>query len=212
MTNYRQHVWQEMLSQPWYIYPIIASVTYVTMKLTPYILHGTPGLHLIAISASKLGGILAVLFLLPTPFIFYQQRHSPSQVSRVEPDHLHNLTPEQLRAMVMRFYRQQRFMIIDNHNDEEESGIDIWLTKGGERILLDCHYLHEKSVTIEMVNHVYRCLQAHHAKRAIIITTGRYETNAVKFVQDKAISLIGGGKLSKMLATITPNEEENSPQ
>ena len=83
-----------------------------------------------------------------------------------------------------------------------DGGVDIVLTKGDAKYLVQCKHWRDKQIAVSTVREMYGVLTADAAASGIyIVTSGTFSPEAIAFASDKPIWLYNGEKLRGLLKT-----------
>jgi restriction system protein len=80
--------------------------------------------------------------------------------------------------------------------------VHISLTKGGERMLVDCGQWRGSEVGLAPVRELYQAMASEGADGALLVTSGSFTQDAEAFARDKPIGLVDGKALLELVATV----------
>lgn len=119
--------------------------------------------------------------------------------SDVTIDDLHKLTWSEFEDLVAQAYRKQGYTIIPRGGAQPDGGIDLIAMRDGDKLLVQCKHWKTWNVGVKEVRAMYGVLMHEGAQHASIVTCGRFSPDAQAFATGKAITLVDGVKLQKML-------------
>lgn len=97
-------------------------------------------------------------------------------------------------------YRRQGSSVIENFSGGADGGVDLVLTRPGERCLVQCKNWRTQSVGVKVVREMAGLLlNASSDTRVIIVTSSSFTPDARDFALGKPIELIYGTKLWEMV-------------
>ncbi|TCK05869.1 restriction endonuclease [Marinobacterium mangrovicola] len=121
---------------------------------------------------------------------------SPSQ-SRAKPTA--EMSWSQFELLVGEAFRQSGYRVIDGGDTGPDGGIDVNLSKNGQRYLVQCKHWKTQRVGVAVIRELFGVMVDQGAKGAFIVTSGDFTEEANQFANGKPIGLINGAKLDKML-------------
>ena len=81
-----------------------------------------------------------------------------------------------------------------------DGGVDLYATRDGERVLVQCKHWRARKVGVEPVRELYGVLAASRGAGAYVVTSGEFTKAAREFARGREIQLVDGGELRKALA------------
>lgn len=81
-----------------------------------------------------------------------------------------------------------------------DGGVDLYATRDGERVLVQCKHWRARKVGVEPVRELYGVLAASRGAGAYVVTSGEFTKAAREFARGREIQLIDGSELRKALA------------
>lgn len=80
-----------------------------------------------------------------------------------------------------------------------DGGVDLVLTRGGEKHLVQCKQWRAFKVGVEVVRELYGVMAAKGATGGFVVTAGRFSDQAKAFSEGRNIELIDGPQLHRMI-------------
>lgn len=102
-------------------------------------------------------------------------------------------------------YRRQGYAVRDT-GAGADGGIDLILTKDGHDTLVQAKQWKARKVGVPIVRELLGVQVARKAAAAIIITTGRFTSEAEQFARQNGIALIDGEALARLIASVQRTE------
>lgn len=121
---------------------------------------------------------------------------------------LDGLTWQQFEQLVGAAYREQGYTVTETGGGGPDGGVDLQLTKGRERFLVQCKHWRAQTVGVAIVRELYGVMTARGATGGLVITSGKFSADARAFAEGRNIELINGGALT---ALIRQGEAVSSP-
>ncbi|WP_158162232.1 restriction endonuclease [Grimontia hollisae] len=194
---------------------MFSGVIYVSLTfLVPYILSGgsvvSEGL---ANTSRTLALPFALIFLLPAPISLLKRHIARNRLAKTATfEHLHKMHWLDFEGLVGEHYRQKGFNVSQSLNHTPDGGVDIALRKDGELHLVQCKHWKERKVGVRVLRELYGVLLDRQADRMIVVTSGDFTAEAVRFAADKKFELINGHRLLAIIEETKPQVEGNTEQ
>jgi restriction system protein len=109
-------------------------------------------------------------------------------------DSIKALSWREFERMVGELYLRKGYQV-GYTRDGADGGVDIHLTRGLERAIVQCKRWRTKAVGVQPVRELFGLMAHHKVQRGIFVTCDRYTAEARAFAQGKAIDLIDGEQL-----------------
>lgn len=106
---------------------------------------------------------------------------------------------QQFELLVGEAFRQAGYQVIDGGELGADGGVDVHLKKAGNKYLVQCKHWKTQRVGVSVVRELFGIMVDRGAKGGFIVTSGGFTEEARSFASGKAIGLIDGQKLDKML-------------
>ena len=119
------------------------------------------------------------------------------------------LSWQDFELLIAEAFRRQGYQVNENGGGGADGGIDLYIYRDGERVLVQCKRWKVYKVGVDKVRELYGVMTAEGANRAILVTSGVYTDEAKKFASGKPLELIDGSQLSQMIPS---NVNESSEQ
>jgi restriction system protein len=110
-----------------------------------------------------------------------------------------SLTWQQFEDLIGEGFRQRGFQVTGKGGAAPDGGVDLILTRGNERFLVQCKQWRAQQVGVTIVRELYGVMAAQQAAGGYVVTSGRFTKDAIAFAEGRNIELIDGGKLPQFL-------------
>ncbi|MGO8699149.1 MAG: restriction endonuclease [Limisphaerales bacterium] len=127
-----------------------------------------------------------------------QQRTAFLQ-QHLDVDWLNKLTWQDFERQVGEVYRQRGYQVDEVGGGGADGGVDLWLRRDGATAIVQCKRWKTYKVGVKPVRELFGVMTAEKAGRAILITSGVYTEEALRFSQGKPLELVDGAQLAEML-------------
>ncbi|PFG16238.1 YVTN family beta-propeller protein [Propionicimonas paludicola] len=115
-------------------------------------------------------------------------------------DLLRQLDWRQFEELVGAAYRAQGFTVLPT-SPGADGGIDLILSRGDERIFVQCKHWKAWQVGAPIVRELFGLVVANRATRGIVVTSGTFSREAVEFARQSGTELLDGPAVLSLLAT-----------
>ena len=105
----------------------------------------------------------------------------------------------EFELLVGEAYRQQGYRVTETGGNGPDGGVDLMLTKGGEKFFVQCKHWRAFKVGVEVVRALYGVMAAKGATGGFVVTSGRFTKDAVKFAQGRNVELVDGPQFAEMI-------------
>jgi restriction system protein len=145
----------------------------------------------------------------------FRRRHREQLVSNVSQsrsaDALDGMSWREFELLVGEAFRLQGYRVNEQGGAGPDGGIDLILSKGSEKFLVQCKQWKAFKVSVTVVRELYGVMAAKGAAGGFVVTSGRFTDEATAFASGRNIKLIDGPLLHGLLrqargATGTANQ------
>jgi restriction system protein len=105
----------------------------------------------------------------------------------------------EFESLVGEGFRRRGFKVEMRGGSKPDGGVDLVLTKGSERSLVQCKQWRALQVTVSVVRELYGVMAAEQASAGYVVTSGTFTKDAKTFASGRNIELIDGEDLAKLL-------------
>lgn len=120
---------------------------------------------------------------------------------------LHGMGWHHFEQLVAEGFRHRGYAVSDTGGSGGRP-VDMVLTRGAERFLVDCKPWRSTAVGLAPVKELHTLMQARGASGGFVITSGGFTPEAEQFAQERQIQLIDGTRLRDLLHT---GDEKTQP-
>ncbi|WP_347368996.1 restriction endonuclease [Vibrio vulnificus] len=210
-----------LMDAPWWVSVFFAAIAYIglsfvlpalAMSSENFIFNSvTPNLPILA-------PYVAIVLLIPAPVAFFKQLSRQRQystttneiVSQGTTAALNNLSWLEFEGYIGEFFKQQGYEVKQAFSQKPDGGVDIWMRKDGQLTLVQCKHWKTRKVGIQILREMYAVMIEHNASKMIIVTSGDFTSEAIKYALDKRLWLINGGELVHMIEQVRNRPAEKS--
>lgn len=117
-------------------------------------------------------------------------------------DALDGMSWRQFERLVGEAFRLQGYQVLETGGGGADGGVDLVLTRGGEKFLVQCKQWKAFNVSVEAVRELYGVMAAKGAAGGFVVTSGRFTGDAKSFADGRNVKLIDGPKLHAMIQQV----------
>ena len=198
---------------PWWAGVAIAVVSYVVLHRLAVPVQATavqPGQlsqfvtqSLVTALASVGQYIVPLIGLVGAAMSFFRRRQRVALVTDVaqarSADALDGMSWREFEILVGEAFRLQGYRVAETGGGGPDGGIDLALTKGNEKFLVQCKQWKAYKVGVDVVRELYGVMAAKGAAGGFVVTSGRFTDDARKFADGRNVQLVDGTKLFAMI-------------
>jgi restriction system protein len=112
---------------------------------------------------------------------------------------LDGMTWQEFELLVGEAFRQKGYKVLELGGAGPDGGVDLVLTKGSEKFLVQCKQWKAFKVGIDVVRELYGVMAAKGAAGGFVVTSGKFTADAQEFARGRNVTLVDGDKLFAML-------------
>ena len=112
---------------------------------------------------------------------------------------LDGMTWREFELLVGEAFRLQGYRVTESGGAGPDGGIDLVLTKGNEKFLVQCKQWKAFKVGVDVVRELYGVMAAKGATGGFVVTSGRFTDDAKAFADGRNLQLVDGPKLFEMI-------------
>lgn len=137
---------------------------------------------------------------------------------------LGDMTWQEFEMLTGEAFRLEGYTVAETGGGGADGGVDLVLTKGSERFLVQCKQWRAQKVSINTVRELYGVMAARGGAWGFVVTSGDFTDDAIEFAKGRNIELIDGRRLVEMFrrarsarneaskANVPPTQEPTCPQ
>ena len=117
-------------------------------------------------------------------------------------DSLQGISWQEFEQLVGEAFRRQGYGVTETGGASADGGVDLVLSKDGEKVLVQCKQWRAFKVGVGVVRELYGVMAAQGASSGIVVTSGRFTDEAVAFAEGRNVRLVDGPKLRSLLEEV----------
>lgn len=114
-------------------------------------------------------------------------------------DVLDGMSWQQFEKLVGEGFRLQGYRVAETGGGGADGGVDLVLTKGTEKFLVQCKQWRAFKVGVDVVRELYGVMAARSATGGFVVTSGRFTGDASAFAKGRNIHLMDGAELHALI-------------
>ena len=115
------------------------------------------------------------------------------------PDALHEMSWREFEHLVGEGFRLQGYQVLETGGGGPDGGVDLVLSRRGEKYLVQCKQWKAFKVGVEIVRELYGVMAARGVAGGFVVTSGSFTAEATAFAAGRNVQLVDGTKLFAML-------------
>ena len=113
-------------------------------------------------------------------------------------------------AVCERLFAQSGFKT-KSQSHGADGGVDVWMYSAhaeGPVSIAQCKHFRSKEVDVKLIREFFGVMSSHKLQRGTFVTTSTFTADAQKFANENGINALDGDKLLKLIATRTPEQQQ----
>lgn len=198
---------------PWWVGVALALVGYVLLHrmaapvvpavVQPGQVANLIGQSLVTALASIGQYIVPAICLAGAAASAWKRRQRQSLVANVAnargADSLDGMSWREFEVLVGEAFRLQGYTVTETGGGGPDGGVDLVLTKGREKYLVQCKQWKAYKVGVDVVRELYGVMAAKGAAGGFVVTSGSYTNDAMAFADGRNVKLLDGQRLFGMV-------------
>ena len=217
---------------PWWAGVVIAIVGYAVLHhlATPALITAVqPGQASSFVAKAAIAGLASVgqylvllVGLLGAVMSFIRRKQRQNLVEDVaaaqSASSLDGMSWDEFEILVGEAFRLQGYQVTETGGGGADGGIDLVLTKGNEKFLVQCKQWKAYKVGVDVVRELYGVMAARGATGGVVVTFGQFTGDARAFADGRNVQLVDGPKLfglikqAKQSLASTSRQPNSNPQ
>ncbi len=126
-------------------------------------------------------------------------------------DAIDGMSWREFEMLVAEGFRGQGYRVTEVGGSGPDGGIDLILSQGSEKLLVQCKHWKALKVGVSVVRELYGVMAASGAAGGFVVTSGRFTQDAAAFAKGLNIELIDGRQLGGLLGQASAAGEADDP-
>jgi len=204
MPRQSNNILNTLTTLPWWVSVLVATFVYVVMAfILPQVNSGNVFAASIGQASSGLAPYAFILFLLPVPVSLFNASRKRKQLdSQQGLESIRGLSWQQFEELIGEAYRRQGFRVVENDGAGPDGGVDLIISKEGERFLVQCKQYRSQKVGVKVIREMFGLVTAEQAAGGIVICSGQFTKDAFQFALGKRLKLVDGEQMLQLIAAV----------
>ena len=112
---------------------------------------------------------------------------------------LSDMSWREFEQLVGEYFRRKGFAIVESGGGGADGGVDLWLTRGADRYVVQCKQWCAQKVGVAPVRELFGVMAAAGAAGGYVVTSGVFTDEAARFADGREIELIAGEQLARLI-------------
>jgi restriction system protein len=146
--------------------------------------------------------LLPLIFAVAAVVSFVKRSRSKAMYDEVKNDpraNIASLNWQEFETLVGEGFRHRGFHVTERGGAGPDGGVDLVLTRGDERFLVQCKQWRAQQVGVSVVRELYGVMAAERVTGGYVVTSGTFTKDAKEFASGRNIELIDGTGLDALL-------------
>lgn len=118
---------------------------------------------------------------------------------------------QEFEMLVGEAFRRRGFSVTETGGGGADGGVDLMLTKDGEKFLVQCKQWRAFKVGVNVVRELYGVMAARGAAGGYVVTSGQFTPEAKDFASGRNITLMDGAALHVLLGSANARQGVGTP-
>jgi len=204
---------------PWWAALVLALVSHLVLRVVASepvaaqpLVPGQMGAVVIATfgrTAAQFGQyLLPLAFVLAAGLSFFRSKKRAELLASATgtdaASRVSQMSWREFEILVGEGFRQRGYAVKDMGGQGPDGGIDLVLTQGKERFLVQCKQWRATKVSVTVVRELYGVMSAQGAAGGFVVTSGSFTDDAKDFASGRNIHLVDGRALLPLLDAAKP--------
>ncbi len=210
-------IYKVLLITPSWVGPVLAAVVFATLRyvLPAFLISATIDVKTMAgntcFGIAPIGAGIVVFLWILAEIHKFRNRFLLDKQSGL--DSIRNLSWQEFEHLVGEAFRRQGYIVQETGSASGDGGIDLSMSKGKERVLVQCKQWRSRRVGVKPVRELFGVMISESADHAILVTCGGFTREARDFAERKPLHLVGGLELWELVKSVKKgNAVSESPE
>ncbi|MEN8205874.1 MAG: restriction endonuclease [Pseudomonadota bacterium] len=205
----RHSIFDDLITLPWWFNLLLAAAAYVLLKVwVPTVEFHSPVFRGVALAVPIFATVLTAMLVLISAVSAIRAWSKGELLNKQTGIRsVKELPWKDFEYLVGEAYRCKGFHVEENTGIGPDGGIDLTLTKDGEKHLVQCKNWKTKSVGVPIVRELYGVVTAENASGGIIVCSGSFTRDAIAFSRGKPIELVEGTELVRLIGEVQTQQK-----
>ena len=190
-----------LVKMPWPASAVLGLFAFVLLRwVLPALCGGNDTFRLLTPAAVNLAPVVALGFGVIACVSFFLGKKRASLVdSQTSLESLRAVSWKDFELLVVEAYRRQGYQVDYNLGKGADGGVDLVLRKAGRTSFVQCKQWRAFSVGAPVIREQFGIMISEKADESIVVTSGKFTSEAVRFAQGKPIQLVDGPRLLELV-------------
>jgi restriction system protein len=195
---------------PWWVGVAMAAVSYVLLHrvAAQEVVTGPGSMSVVLWKGLATPGQYLVPFVCLAGALgsFLRRRHRESLLANATGSRsaaaLDRMTWHEFEILVGQVFRSRGYRVSETGGPGADGGVDLELTRAGERYLVQCKQWKAFRVGVDVVRELYGVMAAKGVAGGFVITSGRFTDEAMAFAEGRKVELVDGPTLNGWIKSL----------
>lgn len=156
--------------------------------------------------------IIPIVFVIGACVSSFKSKHRVNLLDKLSGiESIRDMSWQDFELLVGEAFRRKGFEVRENGSGGADGGIDLVLTKNGNKSIVQCKRWKTFSIGVPLIRELYGVMTSERANDCIFVSSGNYTAEARLFAENKPIWLIDGSELLEMIAGVQVQSNIKKP-
>ena len=190
---------------PCWIYVSVSSVAYLLLTyIVPLFEQQGSLVNEVNVSLGPaFAPVVALALLAPVSFSLLNSGRRKKKLHDLQREiqAVQTLSNKQFESLITDAYGRTGYLVLEHSAFQEDQGIDLVLRKSANLYLVSCRHWQSREIGLKVIKKMYSLMYDRQASGTIIITSGTFSRDALRFAADKPIELVDGRQLIGLIGS-----------
>ena len=189
----------DLVQMPWWVSATASAALFVVPRIVVFLV---PSWSLLALAMPALTIFALILFAVAVLSFFRSWGQDRQLDGQLSIETIRELSWKQFEELLAAAYRRQGYTVKENLGGGADGGIDLWLRRDRELVLVQCKHWKKYTVDVRVVREMFGLMHMKGAHRIIIVSSGRFTPEAIHEAMGKPIELVDEPKLLQLIREV----------
>ena len=200
----KRTIMDDLVLLPWWVCLILAAIVHFGFKFLGSAIEFTNPMFMMIPALAPLVSIPFTVLLVLTAIVSATKAHQRGELleSQTSVQSIRDLSWKEFEVLIGEAYRRKGYTVIENDTAGPDGGIDVVLLKDDHKTLVQCKNWRTSKVGVKVIREMLGVMTAKSADFGMVVCSGLFTNEAMKFARDNKIELIGAKELTELIGTV----------
>lgn len=200
----KRTIMDDLVLLPWWVCLILAAIVYIVLKYwIPSIEFTNPYTNMLKTAAPSIAPMFAFVAVFAGIISAIKSWERGELLdSQTSIKSITDLSWKEFEVLIGEAFRRKDYTVIENDTAGPDGGIDVVLIKDDHKTLVQCKNWRTSKVGVKVVRELLGVMTSKSADFGIVVCSGLYTNEAMKFARENKIELIGAKELTELIGSV----------